>query len=90
MLLLKSIHSFSCGKRSFSTHALLKNLPSFVKIVEVGARDGLQNEIVQVATSEKVKFIDMLSDTGLKSIEATAFVSPRWIPQVNIATFVLR
>ncbi|KUF92662.1 hypothetical protein AM588_10003751 [Phytophthora nicotianae] len=57
--------------------------PSFVKIVEVGPRDGLQNEKTNVSTDDKVKFINLLSKTGLSAIEATSFVSPKWIPQVR-------
>jgi len=58
------------------------NLPERVRIVEVGPRDGLQNEATAVATETKIAFIDRLSATGLSVIEATAFVSPRWIPQM--------
>ncbi|KAI9560410.1 hypothetical protein GHT06_014427 [Daphnia sinensis] len=53
-----------------------------VKIVEVGPRDGLQNEKQVVPTSTKIEFINKLSDAGLKSIEATSFVSPKWVPQM--------
>lgn len=53
-----------------------------VRIVEVGPRDGLQNEAQQVPTATKIRFIEMLADAGLKTIEATAFVSPRWVPQM--------
>ncbi|GAB3333776.1 hydroxymethylglutaryl-CoA lyase [Marilutibacter aestuarii] len=59
-----------------------------VRIVEVGPRDGLQNEKVQVATADKIALIDRLSATGLRSIEATSFVSPRWVPQLADATEV--
>jgi hydroxymethylglutaryl-CoA lyase len=57
-------------------------LPKRVKIVEVGPRDGLQNEPVAVTTKLKVELIDRLSDTGIRAIEATAFVSPKWVPQM--------
>ncbi|CAL1532107.1 unnamed protein product [Lymnaea stagnalis] len=57
-------------------------LPSFVKIVEVGPRDGLQNEPGIVPTDVKVEFINRLADAGLKTIEATSFVSPKWVPQM--------
>jgi hydroxymethylglutaryl-CoA lyase len=57
-------------------------LPSRVRIVEVGPRDGLQNESRQVPTAEKLRFITALMDSGLKRIEITSFVSPRWIPQL--------
>ncbi len=53
-----------------------------VKIVEVGARDGLQNEKVTIPTDAKVEFITALADTGLRVIEAGAFVSPKWVPQM--------
>ena len=60
----------------------------FVRIVEVGPRDGLQNEKQQVATADKIALIDRLSATGLRSIEATSFVSPKWVPQLADAAEV--
>ena len=51
-----------------------------VLIYEVGARDGLQNETVPMSTKEKIKLINMLSETGLKKVESGAFVSPKWVP----------
>ena len=57
-------------------------LPQRVKIVEVGPRDGLQNEPQTIPTAVKVELIDRLSDAGLPAIEATAFVSPKWVPQM--------
>ena len=57
-------------------------LPSSVRLVEVGPRDGLQNETQIVPTNIKIEFIDQLSETGLSSIEVTSFVSPKWIPQI--------
>ncbi|KAE8279550.1 3-hydroxymethyl-3-methylglutaryl-CoA lyase, cytoplasmic [Larimichthys crocea] len=56
--------------------------PKFVKVVEVGPRDGLQNEKEIVPTGVKIQLIDMLSGTGLSVIEATSFVSSKWVPQV--------
>src|ERR1700680_513688 len=53
-----------------------------VKIVEVGPRDGLQNEKVVVPTEAKVEYITTLADAGLRVIEAGAFVSPKWVPQM--------
>ncbi|PZO00095.1 MAG: hydroxymethylglutaryl-CoA lyase [Hyphomicrobiales bacterium] len=53
-----------------------------VSIVEVGPRDGLQNEKTPVATADKIALIGKLADAGLRRIEATAFVSPRWVPQM--------
>src|SRR5215213_1696524 len=60
-----------------------------VKIVEMGPRDGLQNEAGEVATSVKVELIERLADAGLRSVEATAFVSPKWVPQMADHTEVL-
>ena len=60
-----------------------------VRIVEVGPRDGLQNEKVGIGTAAKIELIDRLSATGLRSIEATAFVSPKWVPQMADAAEVL-
>lgn len=64
-------------------------LPAEVRIVEVGPRDGLQNEKVELSTADKISLIDKLSATGLRSIEATAFVSPKWVPQMADASEVL-
>jgi hydroxymethylglutaryl-CoA lyase len=64
-------------------------LPSKVKIVEVGPRDGLQNERQSVPAATKVELIRRLGDAGLKAIEATAFVSPRWVPQMADAAEVM-
>ncbi len=64
-------------------------LPADVRIVEVGPRDGLQNEKVEIGTAHKIELIDRLSRTGLRSIEATAFVSPKWVPQMADAAEVL-
>ena len=63
-------------------------MSDFVRIVEVGPRDGLQNEKAMVATADKVELIDRLSQTGLRSIEATSFVSPKWVPQLADAAEV--
>jgi len=57
-------------------------LPKRVEIVEVGPRDGLQNEKDLIATGDKIELINRLSRTGLKHIEITSFVNPRWIPQL--------
>ncbi len=58
------------------------SLPKHVKLVEVGPRDGLQNEAEVVPTAAKVALIDALSETGLRVVEAGAFVSPKWVPQM--------
>ncbi|MCR6496588.1 hydroxymethylglutaryl-CoA lyase [Thermomonas sp. S9] len=64
-------------------------MPAAVRIVEVGPRDGLQNEKTDIGTAAKIELIDRLSRTGLRSIEATAFVSPKWVPQMADAADVL-
>ena len=58
------------------------NIPKKVKMVEVGPRDGLQNEAQSVPAAVKIELIDRLADAGLPVIEATAFVSPKWVPQM--------
>lgn len=64
------------------------SLPKRVKIVEVAPRDGLQNEAKTIPTATKIDFINRLSQTGLSVIEATSFVSPKWIPQLGDASEV--
>jgi hydroxymethylglutaryl-CoA lyase len=64
-------------------------LPDRVRIVEVGPRDGLQNEKGEVPTEVKLELIERLADAGLSAVEATAFVSPKWIPQMADHTEVL-
>jgi hydroxymethylglutaryl-CoA lyase len=64
------------------------SIPQFVRVCEMGARDGLQNEHAVVSTGDKVRYIDLLSDTGLTLIEATSFVSPKAIPQLADAADV--
>ncbi len=65
------------------------DLPDRVRIVEVGPRDGLQNEPGVVPTEVKVSFIDRLSATGLQVVEATSFVHPKWVPQLADAAEVM-
>jgi hydroxymethylglutaryl-CoA lyase len=64
-------------------------LNNTVKIVEVGPRDGLQNEKAEVPTAVKVELIERLAEAGLQAVEATAFVSPKWVPQMADHTEVL-
>jgi hydroxymethylglutaryl-CoA lyase len=64
-------------------------LPQRVRIVEVGPRDGLQNEKREVPTAIKLELIERLADAGLPAVEATAFVSPKWVPQMADHTEVL-
>jgi hydroxymethylglutaryl-CoA lyase len=64
-------------------------LPPRVRLVEVGPRDGLQNEKATVPTEVKVALIDRLTEAGFPAIEATAFVSPKWVPQMGDAAEVM-
>lgn len=72
-----------------STSSLRKRLPDKVTIVEVGPRDGLQNQPQKVPTDLKIGFIERLSETGLTIVEATSFVNPRWVPQLGDAEEVM-
>jgi hydroxymethylglutaryl-CoA lyase len=65
-------------------------LPDSVTIVEVGPRDGLQNEPGIIPTEVKVGLIDRLSAAGLQVIESTSFVSPKWVPQLADGADVLK
>ncbi|XP_010673052.2 uncharacterized protein LOC104889511 isoform X1 [Beta vulgaris subsp. vulgaris] len=69
---------------------LLERIPKYVKIVEVGPRDGLQNEKNIVPTDVKIELIKMLASSGLPVVEATSFVSPKWVPQLADAKFVIQ
>jgi hydroxymethylglutaryl-CoA lyase len=64
-------------------------LPTHARIVEVGPRDGLQNEVTLVSTQVKIELIDRLSAAGLKTIESGSFVSPKWVPQMADTAEVL-
>lgn len=66
----------------------MSDYPESVKIVEVGPRDGLQNEKQTLPAATKIEFINRLSASGLRTIEATSFVSPKWIPQLADAAEV--
>ena len=68
----------------------MSEVPKSVKIVEVGPRDGLQNEKQIIPADTKIEFINRLSQTGLKTIEVTSFVSPKWIPQLADAAEVFQ
>jgi hydroxymethylglutaryl-CoA lyase len=60
----------------------MSTLPTRVTLVDVGPRDGLQNEKQTVATAHKVELVHRLQDSGLREIEVTSFVSPKWVPQM--------
>jgi isopropylmalate/homocitrate/citramalate synthase len=65
-------------------------LPPKVRIVEVGPRDGLQNESQTVPTATKIELVNRLADAGLPAVEAGAFVSPKWVPQMADSSAVLK
>lgn len=72
----------TCRNVVFAGKTNSRRLSDFVKVVEVGPRDGLQNEAKIVPTATKVALVDKLSETGLRFIEVTSFVSPKWVPQM--------
>jgi len=75
---------------SASAFADRNGMPRSVRIVEVGPRDGLQNEAAGISTNDKAAFVDLLSASGLPVIEVASFVSPRWVPRMADATDVFR
>ena len=64
-------------------------LPSHVTLVDVGPRDGLQNEAQPISTATKIELVARLQDSGLREIEVTSFVSPKWVPQMADAAEVM-
>lgn len=85
-------YSSLCSNNTISDvkHKFLGTIPGFVKIWEVGPRDGLQNEKEIVPTAVKVELIKMLVSSGLHIVEATSFVSPKWVPQLADAKDVIQ
>ncbi|KAK3828173.1 MAG: 3-hydroxymethyl-3-methylglutaryl-coenzyme A lyase [Benniella sp.] len=81
--------AFHSSARRFLNITSAARTSSFVKIVEVGPRDGLQNEKSVIPAETKIEFINRLSDTGLSVVEATSFVSPKWVPQMGDAKKVI-
>lgn len=72
-----------CRSRRFAT-AASNRAADFIRIVEVGPRDGLQNEKTSIPVDTKIELIERLAQTGLQTIEAGSFVSPKWVPQVSL------
>ncbi len=70
------------------TNLSKSSLPAKVKIVEVGPRDGLQNEKLQISAEDKIALIEQLADAGVSYIESGSFVSPKWVPQMATSTDV--
>uniref|UniRef100_A0A0E0F2B3 hydroxymethylglutaryl-CoA lyase n=1 Tax=Oryza meridionalis TaxID=40149 RepID=A0A0E0F2B3_9ORYZ len=83
-------NELTCSIMSVAIQHVLWELPRFVKIVEVGPRDGLQNEKSTVPASVKIELIQKLVASGLSVVEATSFVSPKWVPQLADAKDVLQ
>lgn len=72
------------ARRSYAT--VLHNDPNHVNIVEVGPRDGLQNEKATIPPEVKIELINRLARAGMRLIESGSFVSPKWVPQVRVFT----
>ena len=71
-------------------NTIQNTLPKSVNIVEVGPRDGLQNEKSNITVEQKVELINRLSKTGLAHIESASFVSPKWVPQMASSDLVMK
>jgi len=67
-----------------------RNLPTRVRITDVSPRDGLQNEAALISTADKCRLVELLAATGVDEIEATSFVSPKWVPQLGDAAELLQ
>ncbi|KAF1852200.1 aldolase [Cucurbitaria berberidis CBS 394.84] len=76
-----------CHRRSFASAASSRT--DYVRIVEVGPRDGLQNEKQSIPVSTKIELVNRLAQTGLRTIEAGSFVSPKWVPQMANSSEIL-
>lgn len=91
MSLLRSAVCRACRRsqfrvqRGFATASSQGSYDNRVKLVEVGPRDGLQNEKTTIPLATKIELIERLAKTGLSTIEAGAFVSPKWVPQVRFS-----
>ncbi|PPJ53681.1 hypothetical protein CBER1_00856 [Cercospora berteroae] len=79
--------SSQSSKRTFATSH--RTLADYVRIVEVGPRDGLQNEKTSIPPETKIELVHRLAKTGLKTIEAGSFVHPKWVPQMAASDKVL-
>ena len=69
--------------RAARTYASIANDPNFVNIVEVGPRDGLQNEKSVISPQVEIELVNRLNRAGMTTIESGSFVSPKWVPQVG-------
>ncbi|KAL3892660.1 MAG: hypothetical protein SGPRY_014913, partial [Prymnesium sp.] len=93
----RSVGSQLLPRRKLSTSlqpsasiSITHGFPDRVQIYELGPRDGLQSERVLVDTPEKIRFVDMLSKTGVAAVETTSFVHPKWVPQMADNVAVMR
>lgn len=79
-----TLHSrcLRCMSTTIDPSAQHRPTNNFVKVVEVGPRDGLQNEKKTIPLTTKIELIERLAKTGLTDIEAGSFVAPKWVPQV--------
>ena len=68
---------------------LAQPLPASVKIIEVGPRDGLQNEQQTISAETKIELVNRLSQAGFANVEAASFVSPKWVPQMATSSEVM-
>ncbi|KAJ7403490.1 3-hydroxymethyl-3-methylglutaryl-CoA lyase, cytoplasmic [Willisornis vidua] len=90
IILLQDQYDNPCHLMPYLKEPQATGLPEYIKIVEVGPRDGLQNEKVIVPTDIKIELINRLSKTGLPVVEATSFVSSKWVPQMADHKEVMR
>lgn len=88
--LADKIQRLSTGPSNDTIEFLNFKLPSKVTVVDVGPRDGLQNESQKIPVDDKIQLIEMLADAGVPVVEATSFVSPKWVPQLADAAEVLQ
>ncbi|MCJ1309056.1 hypothetical protein MMC25_002711 [Agyrium rufum] len=89
ILRLQSRQCWRCAQRSFSSSARRAASTHDVRIVEVGPRDGLQNEKNSIPLSTKLELIRRLAQTGVRDIEAGSFVAPKWVPQMANSADIL-
>src|SRR6185436_17465533 len=75
----------ACQRQRCRRRRQMSDLPSSISIHEVGPREGFQFEKGPIATDRKIELVDALSETGVKRIQVTSFVSPKWVPQMSDA-----
>ncbi|KAK7570024.1 hydroxymethylglutaryl-CoA lyase [Phyllosticta citricarpa] len=85
-LCLARAAKYGLGRRSLATASRVSD---YVRLVEVGPRDGLQNERQQIPVDTKIELVERLAETGLKILEAGSFVSPKWVPQMANSSNIL-